>query len=209
MKKSCLIYILSLLSINIACAQSIVEGGNIINPNVKLGFFNVTENDKGHDSIGHGKISHIEYILQYERCIDKDFTVGGIFRYNAFILPKDTATNQINQAYGVDFCLDASFHFVKTQHVDIYLGATMGVSYLRLVNTNLNDQAIYDAAGAAYNLDIGARFYVNEHIGITLTAGYAGYDYPNGTEESIFGYVDHMGFVFDGATFGLGACYKF
>jgi len=208
MKKLYLVLIATLIIYNPAFAQSITQGINVINPNARFGAYNVTENDKATNTVSHGKLNDLNYVLEYDRGIDDDFTVGGLFRYNAFLLGKDTAQDQINLGYGFDFCLVTAYHFIKTEHVDVYLAATMGFSYLKLINSNLNYQAIFTAGGVAYNLEFGARFYVSAHVGVTFSFGYSGYDYPNGTEVGIFGATDQFGFVFDGGTFGLGLCYK-
>jgi hypothetical protein len=193
-------------------SQSVEQGANIIGLSVRLGLFNTTVVDKTNNNASNsGRAGYAQYLVSLDHGINDRFTVGSQFRYNEFIIGKDTTKNQsqINVASGFDLCAYGAFHFVRSEHVDLYTGIALGYSYLKLANTNLNSQAVYKANGLAYNIDIGARFYLGNHFGIALTLGYAGYYYPNGTATVSGGATDNFSISFSGSTYGLGLCYKF
>jgi hypothetical protein len=191
-------------------AQCIEQGTNIIGLDLKLGVYNFTLTDKGNnDAVTHGAGGMIHYVLGYDRGLDDRITVGGQFRYNPFILGKDTNQQDINVAYSIDLCIDAAYHLARSQHVDLYIGAAVGFSYLKLANSNLNYQGVYTAGGIAYNIGLGSRFYLGDHFAIALNIGYAGYEYPNGTVRGIGGASDQWAFLFGGSTYGIGLNYKF
>lgn len=212
LKKLFLSSVLFVASSGIIYSQSVEQETNIIGLNIRLGIFNTTVTDKGNNNnSGTGRAGYVQYVALYDRGINDRITVGGQFRYNAFIIGKDTsaAQNQIDVAYGFDLCAYGAFHFVRSAHVDLYAGADLGYSYLKLANTNLNDQGVYKASGLAYNIDIGARFYIGDHFGIALVIGYAGYYYPNGTATGSGGATDNLALTLGGSTYGIGLCYKF
>ncbi len=133
--------------------------------------------------------------------------MGGQFRYNSFIIGKDSSAQQLNVAWGIDFGPDAAFHFVRTGHTDLYIQAFAGFAYLKLANTNLAYQGIFTAGGLTYGLELGARFYIGNHIGILLNIAYSGYDYPNGTATG-GGSSENLRLFFTGSTYGTGLCYR-
>ncbi len=135
--------------------------------------------------------------------------MGGQFRYNSFILGKDTSAQQVNVAYDVDVCADATYHFVRSEHTDLYIQAMVGFAYLRIANTNIQYQGVISAAGITYGIELGGRFYIGDHFGIQLNFAYSGYEYPSGNEADLGGYSEGVSLFFTGSTYGAGLCYKF
>lgn len=190
-------------------AQSIAQGTDIIGLGIRLGVYNTIVHDKGNNTSSNGRAGDFIYPISFDKGISDRLTIGAQFRYNSFILAKDTTGNQINQAYGIDLGVDGAFHLVRSQHTDLYIQAFLGYGYLKLANTNLNNQGTYTASGVTYGLELGARFYLGDHFGILLNFGYAGYYYPNGVAKGLGGASDHLSIFFTGTTYGTGLCYKF
>src|ERR1700722_8766659 len=161
-----------LLAVFTVQAQSIEDGTNIIGLGIRLGVYNmtVTYNPPAPNPSYklNGQAADVIYPISYERGINDHLTLGGQFRYNSFILGKDTAATQINVAYGIDVYVDAAYHFVRSEHTDLYIQALAGFGYLKIANTNINNQGVLTAAGIAYGAELGARFYLGNHIGILL-----------------------------------------
>lgn len=193
-------------------AQSVEQGSSIIDMTFRLGIFNTHTVDKGNNNAqSNGRAGYLQYILGFHYCSTDRFTFGCQLRYNHFVIGKDTTKNQsqINVAFGSDLCADAAFHFVRSEHTDIYIGGALGGSYLHLANTNINSGGTYNAFGLCYNIDLGARFYLGDHFGIGLMLGYSGYSYPNGkATNDINGTTDHLKLNLSGSTYGIGICYK-
>lgn len=193
-----------------AFGQSVEKGSNQVGFTVRLGIFNTHVVDKGNNNAAsNGRTGYVQYMFDYNHGISDKLTVGGQLRYDGFILGKDTTKDQsqINVAYGFDLCGTGAFHFVRSAHTDIYIGAALGGSYLHLGNITINNSGTYNAMGLTYNIDLGARFYIGNHFGIALMLGYAGYKFPNGTAKDAT-YTDHLSLSMSGSTYGLGLCYK-
>jgi len=189
-------------------AQCMHDSTNIIGVNLGLGVYNIVLNDKGYNSSNNGRTGEVDYTLTYDRGITDRLTIGGFFRYRGFLLAPDTNVAEINVAYGFDFCVDGAFHFVRSRHVDLYIGADLGFGYIKLADDNLSNQGVFTAGGIAYGLTLGSRFYIGNHVGITFNFGYAGYEYPNGLVRGGGGYTDHWSLFFTGSTYTLGLCYR-
>ncbi|HXB12938.1 MAG TPA: outer membrane beta-barrel protein [Bacteroidia bacterium] len=196
-----------------AQAQSIEDGTNIIGLGVRLGIYNLQITYKpsppAPSSTNKGQTGSLIYPISYERGINDHITVGGQFRYNSFILAKDTSAQQINVAYDIDACVNGAYHFVRSEHTDIYLQAMVGFAYLKIANTNVQYQGVISAGGITYGLELGARFYIGDHFGIQINFAYSGYEYPSGNEAALGGYSEAVSLFFTGSTYGAGLCYKF
>ena len=194
-------------------AQSIEEGSNIVGFGVRLGIYNTTLTNQnppsGTNPNSYGQTGDIIYHLSYDRGMNDHFTVGGQFRYNSFIVAKDTSATEINVAYSIELDIDAAYHFVRSEHTDLYIQALAGGSYIRIANTNINNQVVFTAEGISYGLELGARFYIGDHFGIQLNFAYSGCYYPDGTIASLGGSSEKDSFLLTGSTYGLGLCYKF
>jgi hypothetical protein len=199
----------------IASAQdgSVQQGTNNIGFMIRLGIYNTVATDKSNTTSvsnqSNGRAGDANYALSYDRGLNDRLTVGGQFRYDGYILGKDTSATQLNVAWGVDIDADAAYHFVRSQHTDLYVQELVGYTYIKLADDNLNYQGVYTASGLAYGLELGARFYFGNHFGIHLNFGYSGYDYPSGTAASVGGYTQNISLFFSGSTYGIGLCYKF
>lgn len=195
-------------------AQCLEQGTNIIGVGARLGIYNLTSTELNPpagatNTTGTGRAGMIIYPFSFDHAINDRFTVGGQFRYNSFIIGKDTSAQQLNVAWGMDLCANAAFHFVRSQHVDLYIQAYAGYAYLKLANTNLAYEGVFTANGITYGLELGARFYIGNHIGILLNFAYSGYYYPNGTANGSGGSTENLSLFFTGSTYGTGLCYRF
>lgn len=193
-------------------AQCVQQGTDIFGVGVKLGIYNLTTTllnppPGATNTTSTGRAGVLIYPFSFDYAISDRITVGGEFRYNSFLIGKDTSSQQLNVAWGVDLCPEAAFHFVRTQHTDLYIQLSAGYAYIKLANTNITNQGVFTASGITYGLELGARFYIGNHIGIMLNVGYSGYDYPNGTAKG-GGNTENFSLLLSGSTYGVGLCYK-
>lgn len=201
-----------LFSFSFSYAQSIQQGTDIFGVGMRLGIYNITVTDKNPpegatNTSSNGRAGDIIYPFSFDRGLNDRITVGGQFRYNSFILAKDTSATQINEAYGIDLGIHGAFHFVRSEHTDLYVQLLLGYAYLYLADNNFSNQGNVTASGISYSLELGARFYIGNHIGIMLNIAYASYDYPDGTAKG-GGYTKNMSLFFTGSTYGIGLCYR-
>ncbi len=193
-------------------AQCLQQGTDIFGLGIRLGIYNtsITELNPpagATNTTGTGRAGDVIYPFSFDRAISDRITVGGQFRYNSFIIGKDTSAKQLNVAWGIDVCPEAAFHFVRTQHTDLYIQLNAGYAFIKLANTNLGYQGVFTASGIAYGMELGARFYIGNHVGIALNLAYSGYDYPSGTMEG-GGSTQNFSLFFTGTTYGIGLCYR-
>lgn len=190
-------------------AQCFEKKDKIISTGIKLGIYNSMSNYADNSQPDdHGRAASLMYPITFEYAVNNKIGAGVDFVYNNYITTTDSSSGNTPSAFGLDFQAAGYFHFVNTDHTDLYAKLGIGYSnFIYQVNDSLKSQ--YKAGGLGWKFQLGSRFYVGKHLGLMFNVGYASYAFNNGTVSNNDGYNKKMSFILNGTNWGLGLSVRF
>ncbi len=187
---------------SITSAQSFERGDFIISAGVDLGVYD-TEGFEPGDSIKNlGDAMSGVIPIGIEFGLTNNIGIGFQFRPNSYASNKDSSS-----AKNTDFSLMLNYHFLRTESFNLQLGVKYGLSNFNY--TNKIDLGEFNATGGHLQLDLGANFFIGDHFGFNVHAGYNKLSYKNGEIEDVLGNKSDYELYLKGANIGAGIQFKF
>ena len=209
MKAPIVTVIFILTTISMFSQVSFEKKTNVIAFGADLGIYQYTSKILSNNQSNTTGAANKTLSLQYERGILNWLGVGAKIGINDYFTSVDSITHTKPSVQAIDMAALVNAHFVRSKHVDLLAGFTVGYSYL---NYEARDASISSAKGGGLTFDLHfqPRFYFGKHVGMFINLAYINYNYQNmDFQNTSLKAVDVLQLKGGGVNFGLGIQGKF
>lgn len=199
-----------------ASAQCFEKGSKVIGLGSGLGIYKTVWEDKTNSNITDDNDGAGAFVfpLTFEYGLLNWLGAGARLGYNNYIEGNDS-NNTNENARGIDFNGFVNLHFLRTNHVDMFMSGEFGYSDFKytadVTSSGVTNSAMAKASGTGYSVGLNTRFYFgkNPHFGINLRFAFEGFNYENGEITDSQGSAPYkFGLKGNGNVFGIGLQYK-
>jgi hypothetical protein len=203
-----LVVVLCLISTTVSHGQSFQKHDMFLDLGFGLGIYNTTFYNYNNDSTKRGKAGSIIIPLTFEYAIGNRIGIGVQLVTQSFLTSTDSSTNAKPSVHSGELNLFGNYHFVRSEHVDLAVGLTIGGSNFTY-NTNDSNGGTLTAGGPYVDIHFGARFLFGKHLGMIASLRFPTITYIQGLASDNLGDEFNFDLKFKGTVIGTGITYKF
>jgi hypothetical protein len=200
---------LLLLAVSSLHAQSFQKKNKII----ELGTYLSVYNTRLRDHVTHleftDRAASVTVPISFEYALSDKIGLQGELGFASFFTERDTNTNAIANAGGVDFIVSGNYHYVRSNKVDIFSGLGFGGASFSYESNDSRHSKLSGGGGIFMLHLVNARFYFSNHFGIKLNLDYSSFSFVNAEVSDDFGNYYKFDLYLTGTSFGGALVYKF
>ena len=187
-------------------SQTFTQGDVAVNVGTGLAIYSTYVYEKGKTNYQYDTAGAYIFPIKVEYGLLNWLGATFRFNYSNYIEGDSTNTQDIN---GVDFGLQANFHFIRTQRWDLYAGGIASWTRLHYKENTLQNSEV-KGNGTVFGMELASRFYFGEtrKFGMYLSYCYVGNYYRDLLGKDSFGNSTHFYLSAIGHQIGVGLTIK-